>query len=206
MRTLIVPAFVSLDGVMQAPGGPTEDTSGGFRHGGWVWPYSDESDDAMGGVFKRPYELVLGRRTYDIFASYWPHVARDAPHRDIADQFNGTVKHVATHHRDTLAWNNSRALGSDIVATLGELKQGDGPDLLTQGSSQLVHQLLATDLVDELVLLVHPVLLGAGKRLFDGSAKASSFRLAGTRTSAKGVLINRYVRDGDVQTGDFSAD
>ncbi len=203
MRKLIVPAFISLDGVMQAPGGPEEDTSGGFAHGGWVWPYADESDEVMGGVFERPFELLLGRRTYDIFAAYWPHVAEDAPHRGIADLFNGTAKHVATHHPDTLEWQNSRDLGSDIVAAVGELKRGDGPNLVTQGSSDLVHQLLATDLVDELRLLVYPILLGRGKRLFDDRAQASAFRLEASKASSSGVLVNRYARAGEVRTGSF---
>lgn len=203
MRKLIVPAFISLDGVIQAPGGPEEDTSDGFAYGGWVWPYADESEDAMGGVFKRPFELLLGRRTYDIFAAYWPQVAEDAPHRGIADLFNGTVKHVTTHHPDTLAWQNSRALDPDIATAVRELKRGDGPDLVTQGSSDLVHQLLATDLVDELRLLVYPVLLGRGKRLFDDRAQPSAFRLQESRTSPSGVLVTRYVREGEVRTGSF---
>jgi dihydrofolate reductase len=203
MRKLIVPAFISLDGVMQAPGGPQEDTSGGFDHGGWVWPYSDESDEVMGGVFGQPFELLLGRRTYDIFAAYWPHVAEDAPHRFIADMFNGTARHVATHHPDTLEWQGSHALGPDIVAAVRELKRGDGPNLVTQGSSELVHQLLATDLVDELLLLVFPILLGRGKRLFDDRTQASAFRLETSKTSPKGVLVNRYVRAGEVRTGSF---
>lgn len=203
MRKLIVPAFISLDGVMQAPGGPEEDTSGGFAHGGWVWPYYDDSDGEMGGVFKRPFELLLGRRTYDIFAAYWPHVAEDAPHRNIADLFNGTTKHVATHHPDTLAWQHSRGLGPDIATAVRELKRGDGPDLLTQGSSELVHQLLAADLADELLLLVFPVLLGRGKRLFDDRAQASAFRLESSKASPKGVLTNCYVREGEVRTGSF---
>ena len=201
MRKLIVAAFISLDGVMQAPGGPEEDSSDGFAHGGWVWPYADENEDAMGGVFKRPFELVLGRRTYDIFAAYWPLVPKDAPHVDIANLFNGTTKHVATHHPATLAWQNSRALGPDIAAAVRELKRGDGPNLLTQGSSELVHQLLATDLVDELRLLVYPVLLGRGKRLFDDHMQASAFRLEESKTSSTGVLITRHVRDGEVRTG-----
>lgn len=203
MRKLIVPAFISLDGVMQAPGGPQEDTSGGFAYGGWVWPYADESDEVMGGVFEGPFELLLGRRTYDIFASYWPHVAEDAPHRGIADRFNGTAKHVATHHPDTLEWRNSHALGTDIAAAVRELKRGDGPNLVTQGSSDLVHQLLATDLVDELRLLVYPVLLGRGKRLFDDRAQASTFRLEASKTTSSGVLVNRYIREGEVRTGSF---
>jgi len=203
MRKLIVPAFISLDGVMQAPGGPAEDTSGGFAHGGWVWPYADESDEVMGGVFERPFELLLGRRTYDIFAAYWPDVAEDAPHRGIADQFNGTTKHVATHHPDTLEWQNSHALGKDIAAAVRQLKRGDGPDLVSQGSSDLVHQLLATDLVDELCLLVYPILLGHGKRLFDDRAQVSAFRLEQSKATPKGVLVNRYVRAGEVRTGSF---
>lgn len=203
MRKLIVPAFISLDGVIQAPGGPKEDTSGGFVHGGWVWPYGDETGEVMGGVFKRPFELLLGRRTYDIFAAYWPHVAEDAPHRSFADSFNGTAKHVATHHPDTLAWQNSRALGPDVIAAVRGLKRDDGPDLVTQGSSDVVHQLLATDLVDELLLLVYPLLLGRGKRLFDDSSQAFAFRLEESRATPSGVLVNRYVREGEVRTGSF---
>lgn len=204
MRKLIVPAFISLDGVVQAPGGPQEDTSGGFAHGGWVWPHADESDEVMGGVFEHPFELLLGRRTWDIFAAYWPHVAEGAPHRGIANLFNGTAKHVATHHPDTLAWRNSHALGADIVAAVRNLKRSDGPDLVTQGSSELVHQLLAApDLVDELLLLVYPVLLGRGKRLFDDRLQASAFRLAHSKTTPRGVLVNRYIRAGEVRTGSF---
>jgi dihydrofolate reductase len=203
MRKLVVPAFISLDGVVQAPGGPQEDTSGGFAHGGWVWPYADESDEVMGGVFERPFELLLGRRTYDIFAAYWPHVAEDAPHRGIADLFNGTAKHIATHHPDTLEWQNSRALGPDIAAAVRGLKRGEGPNLVAQGSSDFVHQLLATDLVDELCLLVHPILLGRGKRLFDDRAQVSAYRLEQSKTTSTGVLVNRYVREGEVRTGSF---
>ncbi|MEW9623538.1 dihydrofolate reductase family protein [Rhodanobacter geophilus] len=203
MRKLIVPAFISLDGVVQAPGGPEEDTSGGFAHGGWIWPYADESGEVMDGVFSNPFELLLGRRTWDIFAAYWPHVPAGAPHRGIADLFNGTAKHVATHHPDTLAWRNSHALGPDIAVAVRELKRGDGPDLVTQGSSELVHQLLATELVDELRLLVHPVLLGRGKRLFDDRTQAAAFRLEASKATSTGVLVNRYVRAGEVRTGSF---
>ena len=203
MRKLIVPAFISLDGVMQAPGGPREDTSGGFVHGGWVWPYADETDAVMGGVFERPFELLLGRRTYDIFAAYWPHVSKDAPHRGIADAFNGTTKHVATHDPGTLAWQNSRGLGADVAAGVRGLKRSDGPDLVTQGSSELVHQLLATDLVDELLLLVYPILLGRGKRLFDDHSQACAFRLEASKATPSGVLVTRYAREGEVRTGSF---
>ncbi len=203
MRKLIVATFISLDGVVQAPGGPEEDTSDGFAHGGWVWPFAHETDAVMGGAFERPFELVLGRRTYDIFAGYWPQVPEDAPHRSIANLFNDTVKHVATHHPATLGWQNTRALAPSIVNAVRELKRGDGPDLLTQGSSDLVRQLLATDLVDELLLLVFPVLLGRGKRLFDDDTQASAFRLEESKPSPTGVLVNRYVRDGMLRTGTF---
>lgn len=203
MRTLIAAAMVSLDGIIQAPGGPDEDRSGDFAHGGWVWPYADE-DEAMDGLFADPFALVLGRRTYDIFAGYWPHVPSDAPHGYIADAFNAATKHVATHHADTLDWAHSHALGTDVVGALRALKQQDGPALVTQGSSDLLHQLLATDLVDELRLLVYPVLLGRGKRLFDDGTQASAFRLMVSRTTQAGVLVSRYVRDGDVRTGSFA--
>lgn len=157
MRKLIVAAFVSLDGVMQAPGGAEEDSSDDFAHGGWFWPFADPRQPVMGGVFQQPFELLLGRRTYDIFAAYWPHVPEGAPHRPMADLFNGTAKHVATHQPESLAWQHSRDLGPDVATAVRELKHGDGPDLVTQGSSDLVHQLLATDLVDELRLLVCPL-------------------------------------------------
>ena len=201
MRKLIAAAMISLDGVMQAPGGPDEDRSGRFAHGGWVWRHGDESDEAMDGVFSRPYELVLGRHTYDIFAGYWPHQSGEGEFGAIADGFNRATKHVATHHPETLAWRNSRALGPDAVAALRELKRQDGPDLVTQGSSELLHQLLASDVIDELRVLVFPLLLGPGKRLFDGRAQASALRLEASRTTPSGVLVNRYVRDGVVKTG-----
>lgn len=203
MRKLIVPAFISLDGIVQAPGDPNEDTSGDFAYGGWIWPYADESDEVMGGVFAQPFELLLGRRTYDIFSGYWPDVQLDAPHRGLADLFNGTTKHIATHHPDTLAWLYSHALGSNIVAAVRELKNNDGPNLVTQGSSDLVRQLLATDLVDELRLLVFPILLGHGKRLFDDSTQAAAFRLIASKVSPTGRIVNHYVREGGVRTGSF---
>ena len=203
MRRLIAAVMVSLDGVMQAPGGPDEDTSGGFAHGGWVWPYAGE-DEAMDGLFAQPFALLLGRRTYDIFAGYWPQVPSDAPHGGIADAFNGATKYVATHRPDTLAWPHSHALGADVVSAVRALKHRDGPDLVTQGSSALLHQLLASDVVDELRLLTYPVLLGHGKRLFDDRTQAAAFRLAASRTTAAGVIVSRYLRDGDVCTGSFA--
>ena len=205
MRRLIVAAMISVDGVIQAPGGPDEDRSGGFAHGGWVWPYAGD-DAAMDGLFTQPFALLLGRRTYDIFAGYWPQVPSDAPHGGIADAFNSATKYVATHRPDTLAWQHSHALGADIVSAVRALKHRDGPDLVTQGSSELVHQLLATELVDELRLLVYPLLLGRGKRLFDDGTQPAAFRLAATRTTPAGVVIGRYLRDGEVRSGSSAHD
>ncbi|WP_284449015.1 dihydrofolate reductase family protein [Pseudoxanthomonas mexicana] len=204
MRKLIAAVMISLDGVIQAPGGPGEDRSGGFALGGWAWPYASEGE-AMDGLFTRPSALVLGRHTYDIFAGYWPQVASDAPHGAIADAFNAATKHVATHRPDTLAWAHSYALDGDVVDALRALKRTDGPDLVTQGSSVLLHQLLARDVVDELRLLVYPIMLGRGKRLFDDDAQAAAFRLAGTRATPTGVIVSRYEREGDVRTGSFAA-
>ncbi len=199
MRKLVVPAFVTLDGVIQSPGSPDEDTGNGFAHGGWFWPYADEATDAMEALFEHPFELLLGRRTYDGFASFWPEVAADSPLRGTADLFNAAPKHVATHRPDALPWEHSRALGPDVIAAVRALKRSDGPTLLTQGSSQLVQQLLAADLVDELILIVVPILLGTGKRLFDETPQPAVFRLASSKTSSKGNVANRYVRDGSIQ-------
>jgi dihydrofolate reductase len=204
MRTLTVAAFISLDGVMQAPGGPEEDTSGGFRFGGWIVPYADPTTgQAVQALFSQPFELLLGRRTYDIFASYWPHVQADAPHHGIAELFNGVAKHVATHHADTLEWHNSRALPGNLVDAVRALKRQEGPRLLTQGSGDLVRQLLGAGLVDELRLMIHPILLGRGKRLFDDNAQASAFTLQNSLSSPGGVLIAKYTRSGEVRTGSF---
>jgi dihydrofolate reductase len=212
MRKVIAGAFVSLDGVMQAPGGRQEDPTGGFAHGGWTVPYWDEVVDSfVSTLFARPFELLLGRRTYDIFAAHWPHVPTepaggdsfDVANAHIARTFNATAKHVATHHPQTLAWHNSHALGPDVAAAVRALKAGDGPALIVQGSSDLVHQLLAGDLIDELRLLTYPLVLGRGKRLFADQAQAGAFTLAESAVSARGVMTAVYHRAGAVPTGDF---
>lgn len=205
MRKIIVAAFTSMDGVMQAPGGPTEDTSGGFRLGGWTVPYADQDfGQVMGQLFSRPFALLLGRRTYDIFAGHWPKVPADSEDAGLAGLFNGVDKYVATHEPDSLGWKNSHALGPDIVASLRELKRQDGPDLLTQGSSDLLHQLFATDLVDDVQTLTFPILLGKGKRLFGEHGHPGSFRLLESVTTPSGIVASRYQRAGDVQTGSFA--
>ncbi|MDH0733504.1 dihydrofolate reductase family protein [Pseudomonas sichuanensis] len=204
MRKLIVAAFITLDGVMQAPGGPQEDTSGGFSHGGWIPPLADEAfGQAMQTLFSQPFELLLGRRTYDIFAGYWPHVEYQSDDRSLADLFNRVPKHVATHHPGSLDWHNSHGLGADVAGAVRALKQQDGDVLLTQGSGELVRQLLAAGLVDELRLLIHPLLLGRGKRLFGDDAQAAAFELVESATTPKGVLLAHYVRSGEVRTGSF---
>lgn len=203
MRKVVVAAFISLDGVIQAPGGLDEDTSGEFRFGGWTVPFADEgTGQATRHLFSQPLELLLGRRTYDIFAAYWPRTKAGA-HNYIADLFNAVPKHVATHRADTLAWNNSHALPGNLVDAVHALKQQDGAQLLTQGSAELVRQLLAAGLVDELRLMTFPIVLGSGKRLFDDNAQPSAFTLEHSTTTPGGVLITRYVRNGEVRTGSF---
>lgn len=201
MRKLIVAEHISLDGVIQAPGGPDEDPSGVFRLGGWIVPYADKAiGQAVQDLHSQPFELLLGRRTYDIWAAYWPHVQAG---NFIADLFNSVPKHVATHRADTLGWRNSHALKGDLADAVRALKRHDGANLLAWGSGDMLHQLLAAGLVDELQLLIYPVVLGRGKRLFDDNAQASAFTLAHSASTLGGVLVTRYVRGGEVRTGTF---
>lgn len=204
MRKLKVAAFVSLDGVMQAPGGPEEDPSGGFPFGGWLPPITDEAvSQAVGDLFDKPFELVLGRRTYDIFAGYWP-LHDDHP---IGKAFNATVKHVATRDPDLdLAWNNSRWLGADPVAEIRRLKAQDGPDLLTQGSADFLRTLFAADVVDDLQTITFPVMLGDGKRLFQTGVAPRAWRLTEAKITPGGSIVGRYARAGAVETGSFIED
>jgi len=204
MRKLIVAEQISLDGVIQSPGGPKEDPSGDFGLGGWVVPYADELiGQALQDLLAQPFELLLGRRTYEIFAAYWPRKGADSGSHLIADRFNSVPKHVATHRSDALAWQNSHALKGDLADAIRTLKHQDGPNLLTWGSGDMVRQLLAAGLVDELWFLVYPVVLGRGKRLFANNAQASAFTLAHSNSTPSGVLINRYLRSGEVRTGTF---
>lgn len=203
MRSLTVAAFLSLDGVMQAPGGPEEDPSGGFAHGGWFVPYWDEvMGEVMGRVFEGPIALLLGRRTYDIFAAHWPHVEDDP----FAGSLNAMPKYVATRSPGPLAWTNSHAIGPDAAEAVRQLKAEDGPDLLTQGSADLIQSLLAADLVDRFTLLTCPVVLGAGKRLFGEGTKDIGLKLIESRNSTTGVVISTYERAGPVRTGSFALD
>lgn len=212
MRRVIATAFVSLDGVMQAPGGPEEDPTGGFQYGGWTVPYWDDAiAAAMGKVFDSPFALLLGRRTYDIFAAHWPHFEADPSggsvdevSAQVARMFNETTKYVATHSPTTLSWRNSEPLGDDVPGRVRELKRGTGPTLLVQGSSELLQTLLAHDLVDEIRLLIYPVVFGDGKRFFGTGTVPAAFKLASSSTAPSGVLMATYERAGEIKTGSFA--
>ncbi|RWL92092.1 MAG: dihydrofolate reductase [Mesorhizobium sp.] len=200
MRKIIAATFVSLDGVMQAPGGPEEDPVGGFEFGGWTFHSFDEvAGTAMEELFSKPFDLLLGRRTYDIFAAYWPY-QKDS----IADVFNPAIKYVATHRPDSLTWENTQSLGPDIVARLKEIKQEDGPDLLIQGSGDLIQTLLANGLIDEIRLMIFPLLLGKGKRLFGDNAVPAAFKLVKSQATTTGVIMATYERAGEIRTGSFA--
>jgi dihydrofolate reductase len=201
MRKVVTAAFVSLDGVMQAPGGPPEDPTGGFTLGGWTVNYWDEAMGRfMEGMFSTPFDLLLGRKTYEIFAAHWPYVEGDDP---VAKSFNAVTKYVATSSAEPLTWNNSVALRGDVAAEIARLKQEDGPTLLTQGSSVLIQTLLAHDLIDEFRLLTFPLVLGPGKRLFDQGAKPGALKLTETAVSTTGVVMSVYERAGAIRTGSF---
>ena len=203
MRKLIVAEHISMDGIIQSPGSPKEDPSNNFSLGGWTMPYGDKAiGELVQEQLSQPFDLLLGRRTYDIWAAYWPQVASDSPAHDIADQFNSVPKHVATHRADTLSWQNSHALRGELADAVRALQREDGANLLTWGSGDMVRQLLAAGLVDELQLIIYPVVLGRGKRLFDDNARASAFTLAHSTSADSGVLVTRYLRSGEVRTGD----
>ena len=203
MRKVVVGAFVSLDGIMQAPGGPHEDPVGGFEYGGWTVPYFDEAmGEAISKMLADPFDLLLGRKTYDIFAAHWPYVGADDP---IGPLFDRVTKFVATRNPELkLGWQNSRTLGTDAVAAVKKLKGANGPDLLTQGSTDFLQTLFRNDLVDELYLSVFPVVLGNGKRLFGDGASPAAFKLVGSKVSGSGVTVNKYVRAGEIVTGSFA--
>jgi dihydrofolate reductase len=202
MRQIIVTTFVSLDGIMQAPGGPEEDPIGGFTLGGWTAPHFDAAlGAAMGEIFGRPFDLLLGRKTYDIFAAHWPYVSD--PNDPIAGLFNRVTKYVASRTNPKLAWQNSRLLGADTVGALRTLKSGDGPDLLVQGSSGLLQTLWQHSLVDEFSVLIFPVILGKGKRLFGDGAIPAGLKLVKSKTYPTGVIVANYKPDGAVKTGSF---
>ena len=203
MRKLTGAVFVSLDGVMQAPGGPEEDTSGGFELGGWSFHFWDESlEEPFGKVIDADYDLLLGKRTYDIFAGYWPY-HQNVP---IGARFQRINKYVLTHSDQPLEWEHSHRLSGDTAEAVAELKRSDGRDLLIQGSSTLYVPLLAAGLIDRLVLMTFPVLLGEGKSIFDGSQAPGALKLVNHAVSNKGVVFLTYEPGGDVPTGSFATE
>jgi dihydrofolate reductase len=199
MRRLTGAVFVSLDGVMQAPGGAEEDPTGDFRFGGWVAPFWDDEMGPFEQIITADYDLLLGKRTYDIFSAYWPY-NQDNP---IGEKFQRINKYVLTHSEEPLAWENSRKLSGDAADAVAELKKTQGRDLLIQGSSTLYVPLLAAGLIDRLVLITFPVLLGRGKRIFDGSQKPGALKLLDSFVSPKGVVITTFEPAGEVPTGTF---
>jgi dihydrofolate reductase len=199
MRKLTGAVFLSLDGVMQAPGGPEEDPTSGFRFGGWVFPFWDDSLTAFDAVIDADYDLLLGKRTYDIFAGYWPY-NQDMP---IGARFQRIDKYVLTHSDEALGWDHSHKLSGDTAQAVAELKRSPGRDLLIQGSSTLYVPLLAAGLIDRLVVMIFPVVLGQGKRIFDGSQAPGSLRLVSHSVSDTGVVFLDYQPAGEVRTGSF---
>ena len=201
MRRIIGAAFVSLDGVMQAPGGPEEDRTGGFELGGWLAGYFDEEvGKRIDALFSEPFDLLLGRRTYDIFAAYWPFVEGEE-YEGIGAKFDRAGKFVMTRGEQKLDWQNSHRLGS--LDALAELKKGDGPDLIIQGSSTLYPQLLGAGLLDRLTVMTFPVILGSGKRLFGDGTPARSMRMAEHQITPGGNVVAIYEPGGEVEPGSF---
>ena len=193
MRKIIVLSFITLDGVMQAPGGPKEDTSGGFKYGGWVAPYFDEASGKVMQKQMKPADLLLGRKTFEIFAAYWPE------HSDFWPGINDVTKYVMSKTMKKSDWKNSVFLKS--LADIEKIKKTDGSDLHVSGSGQLIQLLLKNDLVDELWLLIHPVTLGMGKKLFGDGTIPAAFTLTESVVSPTGVIIANYKRAGEVKTG-----
>jgi dihydrofolate reductase len=206
MRKLIVGAQVSLDGVMQAPGARSEDPTKGFKFGGWAMPYFDqEFGEEIDRLFKEKFDLLLGRKTYEIFAAYWPYYDENAPTGGIAKLFNEIEKYVVSRSGEVdTSWQRSVLLRD--VADVRRLKQQDGPNLITQGSTELVHALLADDLVDAISIYTVPVVLGGGKKLFADSSVPHSFKLTSSRASSSGVLVGHYEREGEIKLGDTTPD
>ena len=203
MRKLIVQTFLTLDGVMQAPGGPGEDDDGGFAYGGWSVNYWDEQmGQVMAEATSRPFAMVLGRRTYDIMAAYWP----TAPEETGAKLFNDATKHVASHRPLTREWSNSVLIEGDAADGIAALKAEDGPELQVHGSANLIQTLLRHNLVDRYRLWVFPVVIGSGKRLFGDGTVPSGLRLVDSKVSTTGVVLGTWEPAGEIVTGSFGSD
>ena len=206
MRKIIVGAQVSMDGVMQAPGGPSEDPTSGFRFGGWAMPYFDRvGGEEIDRLFKDKFDLLLGRKTYEIFAAYWPYYEEDAEYGSIASSFSRARKYLVSRSgKVDTSWAGSVLLRD--IDEVKRLKEEDGPPLVTQGSTELVHALFANDLVDAISIFTVPVVLGGGKKLWAAGSAPHSFTLSSSRVSPNGLIVAHYERDGDVRIGDTAFD
>lgn len=206
-RRLVVNSFLTLDGVMQGPGGPEEDPTGGFTHGGWSTSYWD---DALGAwitpYMVRPADILLGRRTYEIFAAHWPYVPDDHPDASTAEVLNNARKYVASDTLDAVEWNNSTLLTGDVAEAVAALKQEDGPEIQVAGSGNLIQTLLRNDLVDEFRLIVFPLVLGTGKRLFGDGTIPANLEVVDSTVTPNGVVSVVYERAGAVDYGSFALD
>jgi dihydrofolate reductase len=199
MRKIVILEFISLDGVMQAIGTPEEDTSGGFEYGGWTVPYADEfMNEVMREQMAKPFNLLLGRRTFEIFAYYWPK------NEDKWPGINTVTKYVASNSLTKHEWKNSVFLKGDVVNEIKKLKEQDGPDLQVYGSGNLIQTLLKHDLVDELWIKIFPITLGKGKKLFTEGTIPAGWKLVDSKVSPKGVFVANYKREGEVKTGSFA--
>jgi dihydrofolate reductase len=202
MRELIVSSFITLDGVMQAPGGPEEDPSGGFEHGGWSFGYWDEQmRERMGEWMSKPFDLVLGRKTYGIFAAYWPH----NPDEPGAEALNNATKYVASTTLTKLDWDKSNLIEGDVPEGVRALKDVDGPELQVHGSANLIQTLLEHGLIDEFRLMTFPLVLGKGKRLFDGGTVPDGLEVTSSETSSTGVVTATYRTGAEIKYGSFAA-
>jgi dihydrofolate reductase len=200
MRKIITTTFVTLDGVMQAPGGPDEDKTGGFAYGGWQtsFPSDEGMNSIMMGFMNAPFELLLGRITYDIFAGYWPGATTDL---EVAEPFNRTKKYVVSHASFEPSWRNSACITGDVMAQIGKLKEEDGPDLWVYGSGNLIQTLLKYRLIDRMHLWIHPITIGQGKRLFAEGTQAEGFRLVDSKTAPNGIIFATYEPAGPLKAG-----
>jgi dihydrofolate reductase len=202
LRKIVVLSFVTLDGVMQAPGGPEEDKAGSFKWGGWSVGYWDDFlDKIMGEQMAKSFDLLLGRKTYDIFAAYWPKMGSDNP---AAAGLNKAKKFVVSTTLKEPEWANTTVLKNNVVSEIKKLKEQDGPEIQVHGSGNLIQTLLKHDLVDEFRLKIYPVTLGKGKRLFAEGTIPAGFQLVESNTSPKGVIVASYLRSGEVKTGSFA--
>ncbi len=203
MRKLVVLSFITLDGVMQAPGGPEEDRTGVFNHGGWVFPYFDDFlGKVMVGQMSHLFDLLLGRKTYEIFAAHWPYVKTEGD--PIAAGIDKAKKYVASKTLTRLAWSNSELIKGDVAEEVKKMKAQDGPEIQVHGSGNLIQTLLKDDLVDELWLKIFPITLGRGKRLFAEGTIPIGFKLIESGSSPSGVIVATYARTGEVKTGSFA--